>query len=193
EPLSAEIFYDSLKTLEKKGNTVSDPVTGSFSIIVPFGERYAFHGKKEGYLPVHMNLDLRVADNVYKEVNVEIKLPELRKGKEIAINNLFFETNKHDITRESEPELDSLANVLKENKNIRVLIEGHTDNVGKDSDNLTLSLARAKAVSEYLIVRHKVEKDRLETKGFGKTRPLVDNNSDDNRHKNRRVMFQILE
>ncbi|MCK6381326.1 MAG: OmpA family protein [Leptospiraceae bacterium] len=193
EPIDAEIIFESLKNNEQLGTTISESEKGNFSIVVPHGERYGFVAKKNGYLPVHKSIDLRNSDNLYKEVDVDIVLPEIKKGKEIVINNLFFDTKKFDITKDSEPELDRLAEIIKENKNIKISIEGHTDNVGGEKDNLELSKARANSVLEYLHNKHKIPKERLSSKGFGEKKPVADNSTPESRAKNRRVIFKILD
>ncbi len=193
EPIDAEILFESLKNNEIVGRTISESNKGKFSIVVPHGERYGFVAKKNGYLPVHKNIDLRNSDNLYKEVDVDITLPEIKKGKEIVINNLFFDTKKFEISKDSEPELDRLAEILKDNKSIKVSIEGHTDDVGGEKNNLELSRARANSVTEYLKSKHKIGNDRLSSKGFGEKKPVAENSTPENRAKNRRVIFRILE
>lgn len=191
-PLGAEVYYESLTTKENKGSTISDPNTGKFSIVLPYGDNYGFHAKKEGYLPFHRSKDLRESEKLYQEVEVDMILPKIEKGGEITINNLFFESNRSEIKKESEPELDRLGEIMKMNKNLEVAIEGHTDNVGKSADNIALSLARANAVAEYIVKKFGIEPSRLKVEGRGEEAPLTDNNTADGRAKNRRVVFRIL-
>ena len=192
EPISADIAYESLSTKEKKGNTVSDPKTGTFSIVLPFGENYGFYAQKSDHIPVTKHADLRNVDNSYKEIEVEIVLPKIEVGQEIVINNLFFESNKADIKKDSEAELDRLAKIMHSNPDIQVLIEGHTDNLGGSENNLVLSQARANSVALYLIQNHNIDPSRLKANGIGETNPLYPNDSNENRAKNRRVVFKIL-
>lgn len=191
-PLGAEVYYESLTTKENKGSTISDPNTGKFSIVLPYGDNYGFHAKKEGYLPIHRNKDLRESEKLYQEVEVDMILPKIEKGGEITINNLFFESNRSEIKKESEPELDRLGEIMKTNKNLEVAIEGHTDNVGKSADNIALSLGRANAVADYIIKKFGIEAHRLKVEGKGEEAPISDNNTADSRAKNRRVVFRIL-
>ena len=83
-----------------------------------------------------------------------------------------------------------LARFLQENETITVAIQGHTDDVGDDSENLTLSDNRAKAVKKYLASQGISDK-RLSAKGYGETSPKVENSSSTNRAKNRRTDFVI--
>lgn len=97
------------------------------------------------------------------------------------------------IKPESFPVLNKLADTLKARPGIqKVLIAGHTDNVGTDDFNLTLSMLRAEAVRTYL-VEHGVEPGRLESDGYGESRPRVENDSEEKRQINRRVEFLLVE
>lgn len=125
-------------------------------------------------------------------MEVILQLPPIRDRGSIQINNLFFESKSFQIAPESAPELDRLAEIVKENPDIEIQIEGHTDNVGKKKDNLILSEKRAAAVAEYLFQKHSISKARIQTKGFGDSVPLSKNDSEDARKKNRRVNFTIL-
>ncbi|EPG50422.1 OmpA family protein [Leptospira kirschneri] len=191
-PLSADIHYESLKSHEKIGSAKSDPSNGNFSIILPFGENYGFYAQKKGYLPVSQNLNLTSKKKFSEKVEVILQLPPIRDRGSIQINNLFFESKSFQIAPESAPELDRLAEIVKENPDIEIQIEGHTDNVGKKKDNLILSEKRAAAVAEYLFQKHSISKARIQTKGFGDSVPLSKNDSEEARKKNRRVNFTIL-
>lgn len=192
KPLSADIYYESLKSHEKIGSAKSDPATGNFSIVLPFGENYGFYAQKKGYLPVSQNLNLSSRKKIPDNVEVVLQLPPIQERGTIQINNLFFESKSFQIAPESAPELDRLAEIVKENPEIEIQIEGHTDNVGKKKDNLLLSEKRALAVAEYLSKRHSIPMQRIQTRGFGDSVPLNKNDSDEGRRKNRRVNFTIL-
>ena len=96
------------------------------------------------------------------------------------------------MTPESKKELDELADMLIDYPLMRIEVEGHTDDVGSDASNLTLSEARAKAVVDFLRDR-KVEKERIGWKGYGETKPLVPNDSEEHQALNRRVEFRVVE
>ena len=80
---------------------------------------------------------------------------------------------------------------MQTNPDIEVLIEGHTDNLGGYDNNIVLSQARADAVATYLIQKHNIVPTRLKASGVGETSPLYPNDSNENRSKNRRVVFKI--
>ncbi|MCB1191125.1 MAG: OmpA family protein [Leptospiraceae bacterium] len=192
KPLAASIAYESLVNGSKIGSTVSDPSNGNFSLVLPFGENYGYYAEKEGYIPVHGNTDLRKVENKYREIEVKIVLPKIEIGKQITINNLFFQTASYEITKESEAELDRLGEIMTKNKTVNVLIEGHTDNRGDGEANQILSLMRADSVADYLKKKHNILPERLKTIGLGQEKPIVPNTTTENRAKNRRVVFKII-
>jgi outer membrane protein OmpA-like peptidoglycan-associated protein len=107
-----------------------------------------------------------------------------------VFDNLNFEFGKADIKKDSFPYLDKLADTLNKSKNWTLEIQGHTDDKGGDDFNMKLSQNRADAVKNYLITKG-VLLDTITAKGFGESKPLVPNDSDANREKNRRVEFKI--
>jgi len=107
-----------------------------------------------------------------------------------AFDNLNFDFGKATIRESSFPSLDKLAEVLNESKDWKIAIEGHTDDKGSLATNLKLSQNRANSVKEYL-VKKGIATDRITATGFGETKPIVPNDSNANRDKNRRVEFKI--
>jgi outer membrane protein OmpA-like peptidoglycan-associated protein len=107
-----------------------------------------------------------------------------------VFDNLNFEFGKADIKKDSYPYLDKLADTLNKAKNWTLEIQGHTDDKGGDDFNMKLSQGRADSVKNYLITKG-VLLDSITAKGFGESKPLVANDSDANREKNRRVEFKI--
>jgi outer membrane protein OmpA-like peptidoglycan-associated protein len=104
-----------------------------------------------------------------------------------ATQGILFETGKADVRPESAPTLKELAAALTQHADLRVKIEGHTDNVGSADLNLKLSDARAKAVKDALVKEFGIDPSRLETAGLGDTKPVADNNTAEGRSSNRRV------
>ncbi len=104
------------------------------------------------------------------------------------VQQIHFETKKSIIKRESYPILDAVVEVLQKNSSIKLEVQGHTDDVGTNKYNLTLSTDRAAAVRKYLVGRG-VEASRLASKGYGEEVPIVPNDSAENRGLNRRVQF----
>lgn len=108
-----------------------------------------------------------------------------------AFENLEFETGKDIIRTKSYPSLTALANLLVQKKNYGLRIEGHTDNVGSDENNLILSQKRANAVRNYM-VKKGVDATKLESFGYGESMPIADNATTAGKQKNRRVEMKIV-
>lgn len=106
-----------------------------------------------------------------------------------ATQGILFETGKAEVRAESAPTLREIASALKEHPELRVQIGGHTDNVGQAAANQKLSQARADAVKAALVTDYDIAEDRMETRGFGDTKPVTDNRSAEGRANNRRVEF----
>jgi OOP family OmpA-OmpF porin len=110
----------------------------------------------------------------------------LAKACHVAIYGVLFDFNKSTLQPASDAALQPAANIMAADKTLKLEVQGHTDNVGNDAYNQTLSEARAKAVMMWL-TQHGVAADRLTAMGYGKTKPVGDNGSDEGRAKNRRV------
>jgi outer membrane protein OmpA-like peptidoglycan-associated protein len=108
-----------------------------------------------------------------------------------AFNNLEFSNGKSVIKKSSYNSLDELAALLTKKEHFRLLIEGHTDNVGRETANLSLSQNRALAVKKYLVDKG-IDKSRIDAKWYGETKPIADNNTAEGRAKNRRVEMKVI-
>ncbi len=121
-----------------------------------------------------------------------IEMIPIRVGAKLQLKEIFFETNSAEITPDSYPELKEVFDFLAGNKNLVIEISAHTDDVGDHFSNVDLSDKRANAVVNFLIGRG-VPPAMLVAKGYGESEPSVPNNSAENRQKNRRVEFKVLE
>jgi outer membrane protein OmpA-like peptidoglycan-associated protein len=104
-----------------------------------------------------------------------------------ATQGILFETGKSDLKPESRPVLKEIAATMQKYPELKILIEGHTDNVGSAASNLTLSDNRAAAVKAALVADFKIPEERMATKGLGDTKPSVPNTTPAGRAQNRRV------
>ena len=112
-------------------------------------------------------------------------------GRHYVFHHLEFDFGKATVKKESFKELEELVDYMQYKTEITVEIDGHTDNVGKEEENLKLSQQRALAVKNYLI--HKgIDAGRIKTDGFGSSQPIADNSTDEGRQKNRRTELKIL-
>jgi outer membrane protein OmpA-like peptidoglycan-associated protein len=116
---------------------------------------------------------------------------EVVKSGSVAVYGINFDTGKAMLQPGSDQVLGEIAKLLTEHDDWRFEVQGHTDNVGAKAANLTLSDQRAKAVVAWLTT-HGVEASRLVAKGYGDTKPVADNTTDDGRAKNRRVELKKL-
>lgn len=126
------------------------------------------------------------------EVDAGAMAQEIEKTGRVALYGVNFATGKADITPDSARSLEQIATLLKNKPDWRLRVEGHTDNVGKAKDNLGLSKRRAAAVMAYLVSKHGVAAGRLVSEGFGDSKPLMPNDTDDGKAKNRRVELSKL-
>ena len=192
EPIAAEIRWEDLQTGKSVGQSKSDPTDGSFFVVLPLGKIYGYYVDKEGFFPISNNIDLRSNPKpitIDSDINLVTYQEMVNEGITVPINNLFFDFGKYALLPYSIPELKRIAKIIQE-KNLKVGIEGHTDNVGEDAANLTLSEQRANAVKEFLI-KEGCSPSQLSTKGFGKTKPVAPNDTEKGRAKNRRVELKL--
>jgi outer membrane protein OmpA-like peptidoglycan-associated protein len=119
-----------------------------------------------------------------------VALKPLAVGGVIGLNNIFFETGKSIIKELSFDELDNLAASLTKNPKMKIFIAGHTDNRGNETANQKLSDERVQTVIKYLLNKN-VNPNQVSGKGFGSTKPIDTNETEEGRNRNRRVDFTI--
>ena len=185
KPLQASVIITTLDALEKY-RTESDKVNGNFLITLLPGKSYAFNVIKKGFVPFSKNLYLPDSNIV-----VKIPLQPIKKGEVFVLRNIFFDIDRYNLKPESYTELKLLISFLDSNPQLKIEIQGHTDNTGTFSHNKTLSENRAKAVYKYLI-KEGIDKNRLAYKGYADTQPIADNKTKKGRALNRRTAFKIL-
>lgn len=134
---------------------------------------------------------VRVADHA-GTAQVELPRVEPEVGKSIVLDHIFFDFDKAELKPESHAELEKVVHLLTDYPHMRIEIGAHTDDQGSEAYNIRLSNDRAKAVVDHL-VKEKVDAARLSWKGYGKSRPVADNATEEGRAKNRRVEFTVLE
>lgn len=136
----------------------------------------------------------RHMDKQAEELKRDLEGAEVeRVGEGILItfhSGLVFDTNSSSLTATTKTNLSDLAKTLKKYDDTNVLVEGHTDNVGEDKYNQSLSERRAASVKDFLAAQG-VDSGRLETKGYGESQPIASNDTDAGKHQNRRVEVAI--
>ncbi|MBO7572106.1 MAG: OmpA family protein [Bacteroidales bacterium] len=193
KPVDAEIRWEDLQSGETVGRSKTDPTNGQFFIVLPLGKIYGYYVDNDSYFPISNSIDLRNEDSAVKVEN-DITMVSfdqmIEEGLAVPINNLFFNTAKSDLLPYSIPELRRVAEIIKA-KNLTVEIAGHTDNVGDDDMNQTLSEQRAQAVKDFL-VGEGCNPEKLKTIGYGSTRPVASNKTEEGRKLNRRVELRFV-
>lgn len=189
-PLDADVEAVDLQTGSTVAKLAASKTKGEFLICLPVNKNYAFNASKAGYLFNSENFSL-LENKEYKPIVVNIPLSPITKDSTVVLRNVFFDTDKFNLKDESKVELNKLVDFLNKNPALKIELSGHTDNVGDKKHNQVLSDNRAKSVLEYLAANG-ILKDRLTSKGYGDTKPVVLNDSDEHRQLNRRTEFKVI-
>jgi outer membrane protein OmpA-like peptidoglycan-associated protein/tetratricopeptide (TPR) repeat protein len=163
---------------------------GNYLLPLPHGKDYAFSVRRKGYLFYSENFSLS-SDSLLRPLVINIPLQPVLAGANIILKNIFFDLNKFSLKSESTAELDLLVTFMQENPNLKIEISGHTDNVGNTSENNTLSLNRAKAVTEYLAGKG-IASGRMSYRGYGSTKPVASNDNERGKSLNRRTELRVI-
>lgn len=192
KPVEASVLIIDNSTGDTLSVLRSNRKTGRYLITLPPGKNYGIVASAPGYLFCSENVDIPATQLEYQEVVQDLELQPLQKGSRVVLNNIFFDFDKATLRRESQPELNRLVKMLRENPRLRLRIGGHTDNKGSDEYNQKLSENRAQAVVAYLVSKG-IAADRLEAKGYGESVPVATNETSEGRQRNRRTEFEILD
>ncbi|MDB2675726.1 OmpA family protein [Flavobacteriales bacterium] len=132
------------------------------------------------------------SENIYSTPqDFNFKMQSIEEDKAFRINNIYFDSDAYELNEQAKIVLNSFIDFMDFNSTIEVAIHGHTDDVGDQLSNQELSSKRAKKVHDYLI-NGGVSVDRLSYKGFGESKALVPNDSEENRAVNRRTEFYVV-
>lgn len=194
QKVAADIKVVDIREGRVVANTSSDAQSGQYIVSLPADGVYAFHVSADGYL-MHSQSEVWERDDDgyenWKPVVVDIALHPIESGERIVLNNVFFETGRWEILKESEYELNKVAELLEKNPALKIELGGHTDNVGRPEDNQRLSEQRAKAVYDYIVGKG-IAANRLAYKGYGETQPVATNDTEEGRGENRRTEIKVL-
>ncbi|MFN8416884.1 MAG: OmpA family protein [Cytophagaceae bacterium] len=191
DPVGASISYDNLSSGKNVGVASSNPTTGSYRIVLPRGYTYGYSAEVPGYFAIHEHIEIP-SDADFKEIQVNLKLVPIEKGQKVVMQNVFFYQSTSKLIESSYPELDNIVEILKANPKLKIELAGHTDGVGDPDKNYQLSLDRVNVVKAYLISKG-VSPSQLTVVAYGGTKPIANNSTEENRKKNRRVEFTILD
>ncbi len=195
QPLVAEVRFRALdqELVAAKQQSANN---GNFLIVLPAGHTYALSVELAGYLPYTHTFDLQGELNIHEPYRLRIALTPTTAANTakdpIILHNVTFAFGTAELLPASFAELDRLANLLENSSQLRIAIEGHTDNIGSQTANQLLSENRAKAVYDYLLLKG-IPPQRLTYAGYAASQPIADNASEAGRAQNRRTAFRILE
>ena len=161
---------------------------GNYLVTIPVEKDYAFNVNRKGYLLYSENY--HISQDIDSAFIADIPLQPIQSKAMVVLKNVFFGTNETALKPESIVELDQVVSLLKDNPTVKILITGHTDNVGKPEENLKLSQGRALSVINYLVSKG-ISKDRLAHKGFGASKPIANNDTEEGKAKNRRTELEV--
>ncbi len=189
DPVSASVKYEIHQLTA--GEAVSDANDGFYEVKIAADGEYQILSTSEGYLNETESLLIPEieSDTVIQK---DIYLDKIEIGSTVRLNNIFFDFDKTTLRPESVTELNMVVDFLKDNPSVKVEIAGHTDSKGSDAYNFNLSDGRAGAVRSFLL-ENWIEPDRVTSQGYGESKPVANNQSDEGRQRNRRVEFTILE
>lgn len=192
EPIGADFELLRLKDGQLVVSSSAGAHDGSFLLCLPPNQNYALSVSHPGYLFYSGNFDLSNVHDASRPRLMEIALSPIKVGGNVVLNNVFFDTNSIALKDESRVELDKLAAFLEINPTVKIELQGHTDNVGTAAFNFDLSTKRAKAVVDYLTGKG-IAPARLSHKGYGYTKPVADNDTEEGRALNRRTEMAVVE
>ena len=188
-PYEIVIFRSQVNSREYQGLT---DTTGKFSIRLPAGDKYEIFilGFKDSTSYIVLDIPATQGKAYYKDpFKVDI---QFMPSKSFILEDCNFETGKADLEEDSYKVLDELVAYLNRKEDERIELGGHTDNVGSAKSNLLLSEARANTVRNYLIAKG-IDPNRVTAKGYGLTKPIESNKTEEGRAQNRRTEVTILQ
>ena len=188
--LLASFELIDLSTGKTVVSSTSNATTGDFIVALPTGKSYALNVSKDGYLFYSENFQLKSVKSAKDPFLKNVPLKPIKVGQSIVLNNIFYDTDKYDLKNESRIELGKLISFLEKNPKLKFEISGHTDTIGTKPYNQVLSEKRARSVFDYLLVKG-VAISRMISKGYGDSKPVAKNNTEDGRSKNRRTEFTV--
>ena len=191
EPIFAKIELTDNETGKILADFESNSKTGKYLVSLPSGKNYGIAVKAEGCLFHSENINIAKATTAYQEIIKDIKLKRIEVGSKVVLKNIFFDTGKSILRKESTTELSRLLSLMNEVITLKIEISGHTDNIGSAKYNQGLSERRAKAVVDYLI-KNGIAAERLEFKGYGFDQPIAKNDTEEGRQQNRRTEFKVI-
>ncbi len=189
--IAAVIQLIDLESEEIVMEIKSSPGEGDYLVSLPTDRDYALNVSAEGYLFWSDNFSFSGEYSRKEPYRQDIPLERINVGSSVVLNNIFFETDSHELLPESVVELNKVLDFMLQNPSVAIEISGHTDSTGTPIHNQELSELRAREVVDFLI-EGGIAPDRLKPAGYGDSRPVADNISEAGRRQNRRTELKIV-
>jgi outer membrane protein OmpA-like peptidoglycan-associated protein len=190
QPLGVSISIVDKKTKKQIGTIQADKTTGAYEYKIPAVGNYIITAEYNGYLFNSIDVPITATS---KNTSVDFEMAKADVGSVMVLHHILFESGRADLKPASILELEKIRKLLLDNPNLKVQINGHTDNVGDPVINKTLSLRRALAVVNHLALNG-IEFERLGARGYGSEKPIANNESEkDGRELNRRTEIEIVD
>jgi outer membrane protein OmpA-like peptidoglycan-associated protein len=183
KPIPAQVKIVNKTT--GKQEALLNSATGEFDIKLPGSNEYELTVESKGYLTKYEYVYLAAS----KILN--ITMTPIETGQLVHLKYILFEKGTSDLTKDSYPELDRLCKFLTANPSVTIELQGHTSNEGNAAKNVELSEQRVSTIKNFLVQKG-INASRLKLKAFGAQKPIVANDTEENRKLNRRVEFLIL-
>jgi outer membrane protein OmpA-like peptidoglycan-associated protein len=189
-PVKASIELTNLSARKDKVNIVTGK-DGTFLVCLPQGNSYGLNVSSDGYMFYSENFDFKGGYTSQKPYRKSVFLNPIDLGESLRMYNVFYNLDSWELLPESGPELEKLFQFLSKHNDLKVEIAGHTDSTGSLEYNQKLSEHRAESVRNYLVTRG-INPKQLTWKGYGETRPLVPNDSEEAMKLNRRTEVTVI-
>lgn len=190
EPVYAQIIVEMLPNGDDVFLYRSQPNSGDYQLFVRNKKSYTVRVKAKGYQEYYENIEIAEGGSNEGFKKILLLTPNI-EGQIMRLEKLIFVQSKAEIEDDSFGELDRLASLMKENEDLVIQLEGHTDNTGSPVLNQRLSERRVAAIKKYL-VEQGIKRRRIKTKAFGGSQPLSNENTEEAKQANRRVEIIVL-
>ena len=188
---TVDASIEFIQESEKGRRELASSDSSGYKIILPHEFKYKILCRAEGYYNANDSVSL-MGITESKEIVKDLYVDPIVKNKAIVFDNLYFEFDSDKLKSMSFPALDEVVEMLLDNPDLHISVNGHTCSLGSDTYNQKLSEKRARAVTRYL-EDHGVDASRLEYHGYGETMPIASNDTEAGREINRRVEFKLTD
>lgn len=187
QPLNTRL---DIQPIGKRGNVLKTTTqAGKYEKELPGLGWYMITAIAEGYLNAVDSVQADTEENT--PLLKDLYLAPIEVGLTVRLKNIYFDFDRATLKSESFTELNKVVDFLKQNSSVEIEISGHTDSKGSDDYNLNLSQGRSQSVVDY-IVSQGIESYRLTAHGYGETKPIDSNDTEEGRANNRRVEFTVV-